>query len=88
MVKYLHINGVDITADNNYAIKWTSENGHLEVVKYLHANGADITTNRAISWASRKGHLEVVKYLHENGTDIISNDNYAIKRASQIVIQM
>ena len=42
VVKYLHSNGADITADNNYAIGLASENGHLEVVKYLHENGADI----------------------------------------------
>ena len=70
-IKYLHENGADITADNNYAIEWTSRNGHLEVVKYLHENGADITENKyAIDWASHNGHLEVVKYLHANGAVI------------------
>ena len=31
----------DITADDNYALKLASRNGHLEVVKYLVKKGAD-----------------------------------------------
>lgn len=38
VVKYLHQNGADITADNNYAVRKAAANGHLEVVKYLQAN--------------------------------------------------
>src|SRR4030042_1933252 len=84
MVKYLHQNGADITANNNAAIRWASRNGHLEVVKYLHQNGGDITAdnNCAIRWASRNGHLEVVKYLHQNGCDISIDNNGAIRLTS------
>ena len=62
----------DVTADDNYAIRWASENGHLEVVKYLVQNGADVAAddNYAIRWAAKKGHLEVVKYLVQNGAKI------------------
>ena len=28
-------NGADITAQDNYAVCWASNNGHLDVVKYL-----------------------------------------------------
>ena len=28
-------NGADIHTDNDYALRWASKNGHLEVVKYL-----------------------------------------------------
>ena len=54
---------------NNCAIKWASESGHLEVVKYLHTNGADITAenNRAIILANKNGHVKVVKYLYNHG---------------------
>ena len=85
IIKYLHENGADITAENNYAIRWTSRNGYLDVVKYLHANGADITTgnNYAIKWASNNGHLEVVKYLYINGADITVENNHAIRWASE-----
>jgi len=34
--------GTDIHAENNYAVKWASWNGYLEVVKYLVSVGADI----------------------------------------------
>ena len=55
----------DITAENNYALNWASENGHLEVVKYLVKKGANVTAanNYPLKWASEKGHLKVVKYL-------------------------
>ena len=65
MVEYLHKNGADITADNNYAVKWASANGHLEVVKYLHENGADVTgnDNYAVMHAAENGYSDVVRYL-------------------------
>jgi len=83
--KWMIKNGVDITANDNLAIRWASQNGHLKVVKYLHENGADITanTNFGIRWASRYGHLKVVKYLHENGADITASGNFAIRWASR-----
>jgi ankyrin repeat protein len=34
-------NGADVTADDNYAIRWASDNGHLPVVKFLIKRGAD-----------------------------------------------
>ena len=82
---YLYENGADITADDNYAVRWAAENGHLEVVKYLHENGADITAedNEAVRCAAIYGHLEVVKYLHENGADITADDNYVVERATR-----
>ena len=57
---------VDPTADNNYAIRMTSCNGHLEIVKLLLTlPGVDPTAdkNHAIRLASHNGHLEVVKFL-------------------------
>jgi len=70
----------DVTAANNYAIKWASQNGHLEVVKYLVKKGADITANinYPLRWASKNGHLKVVKYLVKKGADITADNNYAL----------
>jgi ankyrin repeat protein len=34
-VKYLVEQGADIHADDDRALIWTANNGHLEVVKYL-----------------------------------------------------
>lgn len=82
--EYLYENGADITADDNYAVRWASENGYLEVVKFLHENGADITArnNYAVKWAAMNGFLDAVKYLHKNGADIRSCDNYAVRWAA------
>jgi len=76
--------GIDITANNNYAIQLASENGHLEVVKYLGKHGADVTAsdNRAVQWASRSGYLEVIKYLVSQGADVATNNIRAIQLAS------
>jgi hypothetical protein len=56
----------DIHVDNEYAVRWASENGHIEVVKYLVEEcGADIhvENEEAVRLASANGRLEVVKYL-------------------------
>ena len=49
-------------ADDNYAIRMASENGHTEVVKLLLAAGVDAKAdgNYAIRMASDNGHVEVV----------------------------
>jgi ankyrin repeat protein len=39
-LNYLIEHGADIQANNNYAVRWASVNGHLEVVKYLVEHGA------------------------------------------------
>ena len=77
--------GADITADDNYAVRYAANNGYLEAVKYLHENGADITArdNKAIGWASENGYLEVVKYLHQNGADVTASNNYAVRHAAE-----
>ena len=51
--------------DNNWALRYASEKGYLEVVKYLVSKGADVqgNNNSAVRWASYYGYLEVVKYL-------------------------
>jgi len=74
----------DITVDNNYAIRWASDKGYLEVVKYLVKKGADVTArnNCALRWASDKGYLEVVKYLVKKGADVTARDNCALRWAS------
>ena len=57
--------GANIHADNDYAIRLASCNGHLEIVKFLVENGANIhaNDNSAIHCASSNGHLDVVEYL-------------------------
>jgi len=57
--------GADIHADDDLALQWAAENGHLEVVKYLVDQGTDIhaDSDHALQLAAENGHMEVVEYL-------------------------
>jgi len=48
----------------DYAMNFTAEHGHLEVVKWLHYNREDGCTHRAMDGAAVGGYLELVKWLH------------------------
>jgi ankyrin repeat protein len=78
-------NNVDVTTDDNYAVKWASLYGYLDVVEYLVSKGADVSAddNFALKWASRFGYLDIVKYLVEHGADVTAEDNYALKWAAE-----
>ncbi len=69
----------------NSALRWASNNGHLEVVKYLVGLDANIHTNDdlALIWASEEGHIEVVKYLVWVGANIHAQNDGALILASQ-----
>jgi ankyrin repeat protein len=56
---------------NDYAMRYASAHGHLEVVKYLYSIECNPRTwnDHAIKWASQYGHLDVVKYLFSIGCD-------------------
>ncbi len=77
--------GADIHADNDFALRWASEKGHLEVVKYLTERGANVhaQNDAALLWASRYGHLELVKYLMEHGANVHAFDDWALRWASK-----
>jgi len=79
-------NGADIHANNDYALRGASENGHLPVVQFLVEHGADIHANddEALRWASRYGHLPVVQFLVEHGANIHANGDVALRVASEI----
>ena len=51
--------------NNEDALIWASQKGHLEIVKYLVSLGANIHANNdeALRWASNNGHYEIVKYI-------------------------
>jgi hypothetical protein len=77
-------NGIDIHAEDYYAMCWAASNGHLTVLEFLFDNGVDIHADDgdALCWASENGHLSVVEFLIEKGADIHARDD-ALRRASE-----
>ena len=57
--------GANIRAGEDWALRYASHNGHLEVVKHLVEQGADIHAynDQALEWAAAEGRLDVVNYL-------------------------
>jgi hypothetical protein len=57
--------GANIHANDDYALRCASANGHLGVVKFLVSKGANIHADDdcALRCASENGHLSVVKFL-------------------------
>jgi hypothetical protein len=72
---------VDTTADNNFAVQVSAENGQLEVLRFLVEEApkhgqkpVDITAENdrshcATSLSVLNGHLDILKYLVENAPD-------------------
>ena len=64
----------DPSADDNFAIRLASENGHTETVKVLLQDervDPSADDNYAIRWASENGNTEIVELLK----DAIKNKN-------------
>ena len=70
--------GADVTANDNYAVRWASHNGHLDTVQYLVSQGADIAAYKTMQCAgldatmllilwTYNGHLDIVQYLVSQG---------------------
>lgn len=91
MVKEAIKRGAVVSEDDNYAIKYATKYGQLEIVKYLvelDIGGVKVTNIHAgeecaLRLASKYGYLDIVKYLVENGADISANNNEALKEARE-----
>jgi ankyrin repeat protein len=64
--------GIDCNAFNNFALRYASENGNLEIVNYLVNHGANVNAVNGYAFRSacRNGHLEVAKCLLAHGANI------------------
>jgi ankyrin repeat protein len=80
ILKYLHQNGIDIHADDDYIFRSAVYYDYIEIVKYLHQNGANIAidNNIALRWAASYGYLEIFKYLLKNGAALMLGDDYSV----------
>ena len=84
-IKYAIEHGANVHVRDDFAVRWSSKNGHLEVVRFLVEQGADIHArdDYAVCWAAENGHLEVVQFLVEHGADIHADDDYAVRWAAE-----
>ena len=84
-LNFLIEKGANIRAFNDGALRFSSGNGHIEVVKYLIEKGANIHAidDHALRWSSSNGHIKVVKFLVENRADIHADDEYALRLSSE-----
>ena len=85
ITRFMIKKGADVHAEDDYALRWASNNGHTDTVKLLLENGANIhaSIDYALRWASNNGHTETVKLLLENGANIHANNDQALIWASE-----
>ena len=83
--KWLISCGANIHACDDYALRYASKKGHIEVVKLLLESGADVHVDNdyALRHASENGHEEVVGALLESGADVHAEGDYALRWAAQ-----
>jgi hypothetical protein len=78
---------VDPSANNNYAIGFGAQNGHLDVVERLLQDvrvDPSADDNDAVAWAAGNGHLAVAeRLLQDKRVDPSANNNYAVQLAAQ-----
>lgn len=70
--KEIEENGVDVNMDNDYGLRWSARNGHMEMVKYFLRKGGGLknTKNISVRNAIEGNHLEIVKLLIKHGANI------------------
>ena len=73
MFEWIELSVDDVRSDDNYVLRWSCRNGHLEIVKYLiemfELNVDDVRSedNFALKWSCKKGHYDVCMYLIKKG---------------------
>ena len=84
LVKDALSEGTDVHARDDYALRWASGNGHVEVVKVLLNAGANVHANNdwALRCASEIGHVEVVKVVLAADAHLHASNDYALRWAS------
>ena len=77
--------GADIHAQEDYALRYSAEYGHIEQVRMLLDGGADIHAkdDNALRSSAWNGHIEVVRLILDRGADIHANDDNALYLAAK-----
>ncbi len=84
IVKYLVDCGADLKKFSDNFLERISMYGNSDIIQYLVELGVDFTTSgKCLGSACRNNRLITVKIFIENGVDVQTNDNYAIKCASE-----
>ena len=77
----LKVYQADFFYDNEYLLRYSALNGHLNVVKYLVEN-FDINREDALRWSAQNGHFKVVEYLISTGVNVNIDNNYPLISAA------
>lgn len=75
--------GADISVCDNLVLKWSAQNGYLELIECLVKKGANlrIFSDLLLFLAAERGHLKMVEYLLGKGLDIHAQNDCALRWA-------
>jgi len=73
--------GANISVCDSLVLRWSAQNGHVELMKLLVEKGADLRSfnNLLLFLAAERGHLKMVKYLLVKGLDIHAQNDCALR---------
>lgn len=77
-IKQLLESGVDVHANDDYALKWSAGNDKLDMVTLLLEHGANLHAqfDYALRWSAMNGYGHIVTKLLEHGANIDAGDTY------------
>ncbi len=77
--------GADISVCDSLVLRWSTQNGYLELIKRLVKKGANlrIFNDLLLFLAAERGHLEMVEYLLAEGLDIHAQNDCALRWAAK-----
>jgi ankyrin repeat protein len=73
-----------IHADNDYALRIASQNGHIAIIRQLLIHGANVhvDTDHPLRSAVQQGHLAVTRLLLAHGADIHADNDFCLRTSA------